>query len=283
MNVYDAINSRILELLEQGTVPWRKTWNSGSIPKNIVSKKEYRGVNVFLLSCMPYSSRYWMTFKQCQEKGGHIIKGSKSTPVIFWKWLEPKDTDSADADKTPMLRFYNVFNLSQTEGIEPPQTTETVNTFTPIEQAEQIIANMPQRPEVKHRGNQPYYSPKLDYIQINSPTTFNTPEDYYDTFFHELIHSTGHESRLARKGIMETSYYGSHAYSKEELVAECGAAFLCGHVGIEQKTVENNAAYIQGFLKLLKGDKTALVHAAALAQKASDFVLNIQHEQEEVS
>jgi len=228
MNVYDVVNSRILSLLESGTVPWRKTWNAGSsMPVNICSKNEYRGVNLFLLACSEFNSSYWMTYKQCVDKGGHVIKGSKSTPVIFWKWLDRKDADGADTDngKIPMLRFYNVFNLEQTEGITAPPTLEIVNTFTPIERAEQIIAGMPLRPEIKHGGNRASYSPSLDYVKMPVPTSFEKPEEYYSTCFHELSQATGHESRVGRKGVTETSYFGSHEYSKEELVAEMGAAF----------------------------------------------------------
>jgi len=273
--VYDVVNSRIMELLESGTVPWRKTWNAGSsMPKNIVSKKEYRGVNIFLLACSEFSSPYWMTYKQCVDKGGHIIKGSKSTPVIFWKWLEPKETDATDTGKIPMLRFYNVFNLEQTEGIEPPVTTETINTFTPIERAEQIMAGMPLLPEIKYGGGRASYSPVLDYVKLPVPTSFELPEEYYSTAFHELSHATGHESRVGRKGVTETSYFGSHEYSKEELVAEMSASFLSAHAGIENTTIENSAAYIAGWLKALKNDKALLIHAAAQAQKASDYILN---------
>lgn len=277
--VYEVVNQRIMFLLESGTVPWRKTWNAGSnMPKNICSKKNYRGVNVFLLACMPFSSPYWMTFKQCQDKGGHVIKGSKSTPVIFFQWLDKKETEATDTynGKIPMLRFYNVFNWEQTEGITAPPTTEIVNTFTPIELAEQIITGMPLRPEIKHGGNRASYSPMLDYVKMPVPTSFEKPEEYYSTCFHELSHATGHESRVGRKGVTETSYFGSHEYSKEELVAEMSASFLSAHAGIENTTIENSAAYISGWLRSLKNDKTLLIHAAALAQKASDFILNIQ-------
>lgn len=282
--VYEVVNSRIMELLESGTVPWRKTWNAGSnMPRNIVSKKEYRGVNVFLLACSEFSSPYWMTYKQCLDKGGHVIKGSKSTPVIFWKWLDRKETEATDTDavsgKIPMLRFYNVFNLEQTEGIEQQPTTETINTFTPIETAEQIIAGMPLCPEIKYGGNRASYSPMLDYVKLPVQSSFAIPEEYYSTAFHELSHATGHESRVGRKGVTESSYFGSHEYSKEELVAEMGAAFLCGHAGIEN-TLENSAAYLAGWLKALKNDKTLLIHAAALAQKAADYILNTSHQED---
>lgn len=209
-NVYDVINSRIMELLESNVVPWRKTWNAASNqPKNMVSKKGYRGINLFLLACMPYSSPYWMTFKQCQDKGGHVRKGEKSTPVIFWKWLDKLEAGGDDADtqtvngKVPMIRYYSVFNLEQTEGIEPPPTTEIINTFTPIEMADQIIAGMPYKPEIQHGGNKACYSPMLDYVKLPVPEAFESPEEYYSTAFHELAHATGHAKRVGRKGILE--------------------------------------------------------------------------------
>ncbi len=289
--VYDVINSRIIELLESGTVPWRKTWNvATNQPKNLISMKDYRGINVFMLACMPFSSQYWMTFKQCQEKGGQVKKGSKSTPVVFWKWLDRMESDSDDADaptgngKIPMLRYYNVFNLDQINGIEvPPSTEPIVNTFTPIDKAEQIVSNMPLRPEIKYGGASASYSPLLDYVKMPKPETFESAEEYYNTLFHELSHATGHQKRVGRKGITETSYFGSHNYSKEELCAECSAAFLCGHAGIEQTTIINSAAYIQGWLKSLRNDRTLLVHAAAQAQKASDYILNKGGEENDVT
>jgi antirestriction protein ArdC len=286
MNVYDVINSRIMELLEQGTIPWKKPWNAQTnYPKNLISGKKYQGVNVFMLACSEFSSPYWMTFKQCQDKGGHVIKGSKSTPVIFWKWLDRKDApiegENSTNGKIPMLRFYSVFNIEQTEGITPPPAEETHNIFDPITKAEQIIAAMPLKPDIRFEGNRAYYSPSLDYVQLPQQHTFDTIEHYYDTLFHELSHSTGHANRLGRKGVTETSYFGSHEYSREELVAQMGASFLSGHCGIEATTLENSAAYIQGWLKALKNDKTLLVQAAGQAQKVSDFILNVKPDEPE--
>lgn len=282
IKVYEVINQRIMELLEQGTIPWRKPWNAeGNMPRNLISRKEYRGINLFLLNSMPYSSPYWMTFKQAVDKGGHVIKGSKSTPVIFWKWLDRKEGDGAGSEeinskgKIPMLRHYNVFNMEQVEGIEPPPAAEaTFSTFTRIEAAQQIIAGMPLRPDIRHGGNKACYSPSLDYVRLPVPEAFQAPEEYYSTAFHELTHATGHSRRVGRKGIMEPSYFGSHEYSKEELIAEMGAAFLCGHTGIEQSTIENSASYIRGWLKTLKNDKTLLIQSAAASQKAADYILN---------
>ncbi len=276
-NVYEIVNNRIMGLLEQGTIPWRKPWNAATgMPKNLTSKKEYRGVNVFLLSCMPYSSPYWITYKQATDKGGNVRKGEKSTLVVFWKLFKTEETGDTEltGKGAPMLRYYNVFNLEQCEGIAAPPTTETINQFNPIGKAEDIVTSMPLVPELKYGGNRAFYSPVLDYIQLPNKQTFESPEEYYSTCFHELVHSTGHSNRLGRKSILEPSYFGSHEYSKEELVAEMGAAFLSGYAGIEQKTLDNSAAYIKGWLSALKGDKKLLVLAAAQAQKASDFILN---------
>jgi antirestriction protein ArdC len=219
VNVYEVINNRIIELLESNVVPWRKSWHvgGGNAPINYVSKKDYRGINVFLLACMPYSSPYWMTYKQVSDKGGHVIKGSKSCPIIFWKWLDKKDAGGDDADtvtvngKIPMLRYYNVFNMEQVEGIEPPPAPEVIpQSFTPIQLAEQIIAAMPLRPEIKYGRYQPAYHPLLDYVSMPVREAFESPEELYSTSFHELIHSVGHAKRLGRKGILEPSYFGSH-------------------------------------------------------------------------
>lgn len=274
--VYDVINNRIMELLQQGTIPWRKPWNAQSnYPKNLISGKRYQGVNVFLLACQEYSSPWFLTFKQCQDKGGHVIKGSKSCPVIFWKWLDKidSDDDTNTTAKIPLLRYYSVFNIEQTT-LTSTEPEETHNVFDPITKAEEIIANMPLRPDIKYGGNRAYYSPSLDYVQLSHQHTFDTIEHYYNTLFHELSHSTGHEKRVGRVGVTQTNYFGSHEYSKEELCAEMSAAFLSSFAGIENTTIKNSAAYIQGWLKALKNDKTLLIQAAAMAQKASDYILN---------
>lgn len=288
MNVYEIINQRIIELLEKGTIPWRKPWNAeANMPKNLKSKKEYRGINIFLLNSMPYGSPYWLSFKQVKEKGGHIRKGEKSTPVIFWKWLDRKNgEDSEEADgngKIPMLRYYSVFNVEQCEGFKIPEPEDVQKVFNPIEKADEVIQTMPLLPDIRHGGNKASYRPSSDTVTLPPKHTFKSPEEYYSTCFHELTHATGHIKRLGRKSILETSYFGSHEYSKEELVAEMGAAFLCGYSSIEQRTLGNSAAYIQGWLKVLKDDRRLLVHAAAQAQKAADYILDRKEGEEQLA
>ena len=281
MNIFEQVTARIMELLEAGTVPWKKPWSSTGGARNLVSNKPYRGINQFLLNSSPYSSPYWLTFNQARQKGGSVNKGEKSTPVVFWKWLDrkavPDEDDNSASSKIPLLRYYNVFNLDQIDGITAPVEEQPVNPFSPIEQAELIIRNMPQRPYILYGGDRACYSPMLDSVKLPNREAFKSPEEYYSTAFHELAHSSGHSSRLSRKGVVEPSYFGSHDYSQEELVAEFGASMLCGFAGIEHQTIENSAAYIQGWLKVLKNDQKLAIMAAGQAQRAADFILNVQH------
>jgi antirestriction protein ArdC len=266
--VYEIITERIIEELEKGTAPWHKPWASGEMPKSLISKKEYRGLNIFLLNSRGFTSPYFLSFKQCKEKGGSIRSGEKGTPVIFWKWLEKEDEDG-NPKKYPLLRYYTVFNVSQCESIEDPFTESTRNDFTPIDECERIVDGMPLKPEIKLNGVGACYSPIKDMVYMPLREQFDNPEYFYSTLFHELTHSTGHESRLNRD---VKNGFGSEKYSKEELIAEMGASFLCGISGIENKTVDNSASYINSWLSRLKKDKKLVVLAGANAQKAVDFI-----------
>ena len=273
------------QLLEKGVVPWQRPWRGGGqMPRNLISKKEYRGVNVFLLHAMMYESPFWLTFNQAREVGGNVRKGERACPVVFWKWLE-KDSLGAPSgkEKIPFLRYYSVFNVAQCEDIPKgkiPVPNGGERSHNPIVEAEQIVVAMPKKPEIRHGGSRACYSPAMDRVDMPRPESFLGPQDYYSVLFHELTHATGHESRLNRKGVGgsegEWSAFGSTPYAREELVAEMGAAFLSGHAGIGECTIDNSAAYVQAWLERLKGDTRLVVQAAAQAQKAADFILGRQ-------
>ena len=281
--VYQMVTDRIVSLLEQGTPPWRRTWSgsTGTTPRNLASKRAYRGINSLLLSSMGYSSDYWMTYKQASERNGQVRKGEKGMSVIFWKQLDIVDSNSGEEKKIPFLRYSTVFNLDQIDGIEAPDAPVQNINFSPIQRAEEIVICMQNQPTIVHEESRAFYRPFTDTVNMPKPNLFHKTEYYYSTLFHELVHSTGHKDRLARPGIMERTSFGSNDYSKEELVAEMGAAFLCAQIGIDQHTIEDSAAYLQNWIKVLKGNSELAVCAASAAQRAADYIINIQPEGEE--
>jgi antirestriction protein ArdC len=285
-SVYDIITERICAQLEKGVVPWHKPWRGGDLgsPRNFKSGQAYRGINVFLLSCAPYSSPYWLTYRQAVERGGMVKKGEHGFPVVFWKWLERIEKDEQGREHTrhlPLLRYYTVFNVEQCDDIETPVPASVTSDFQPIEHCDAVVAGMPQAPAITHNDGRAFYRPSTDAVSIPRPQLFTDPAEYYGTLFHELGHASGHASRLDRPGITESHYFGDCDYSKEELVAEMASAFLCGHCGIESTTLDNSAAYIGGWLKKLRDDRRLVVTAGAQAQKAADFILGRKAEQAE--
>jgi antirestriction protein ArdC len=280
-DVYQVVTDRIIHLLESGTVPWQQPWKGGNLwPQNLVSRKVYRGINLIILNATRYPTPFWLTFRQVQLLGGCVKKGERSFPVVFWKKF--KDEDDRETKCIPFLRYYSVFNVAQCEGINVPviQPVDSDSQFQPIDKCEQVVAGMPKPPTIHLNGAQACYSPPLDEISIPEPELFDSSEDYYCTLFHELIHATGHVSRLNRKEVTENRF-GSNPYCREELVAEMGSAFLCGHCEIENKTIDQSASYIQNWLQILKDDRKLVVHAAAQAQKACDFILDVEYKEEE--
>ncbi|HUN01240.1 MAG TPA: zincin-like metallopeptidase domain-containing protein [Niabella sp.] len=285
-DVYSQVTNFVLEQLEKGMIVWRKGWNSKGLPKNIITGKPYRGWNTLYLNFITlikeYASPYFLTFKQAQAKGGRIRKGEKGFRIIYWVKIEDKqgdDTDTATPEETRRLRLvprqYIVFNISQTEGIAFPEATApAAHTIDSLAACDQMVAGMPNAPEIQYKGDEAWYSPTLDLVNMPEKNLFKSTARHYSTLFHELGHSTGHASRLNRREVVNSDGFGGELYSREELTAELTAGFLCAIGGIEQETLTNSAAYIQGWLKSLKNDKTLVVKAAAQAQKAADYILN---------
>ena len=255
-DIYEAITERFIEQLKRGTVPWQKPWFA---VQNIVSRKPYRGINALLLGSTDYQSPFWISFKQALDLGGHVKKGEKSTPVIYYKILEKRDEagnmmvrEDGRPARIPFVRWANVFNLDQTEGIPAPEITTRQNVTQPHEKAAAIVENAKLCP-IHHGGFAALYSRTDDVIRIPAPTTFHSQEDYYHTLYHEMTHATGHGSRLDREGITQHAKFGSDRYSKEELVAELGAAFLSNEADIlDWFRFENSAAYLASWIRSLK-------------------------------
>ena len=282
-DVYSIVTNLIIEQLEKGVVPWHQTWTEAGLPKNLISGKQYRGINVWLLSSLNYDQNYYLTFKQAQDLGAKVKKGERSHEVIFWKWLEKQNEETKEKEKIPMLRYYRVFNISQCEGIpEEKIPKQELRLNNPIESCEKVINEMPGIPKLQHKEQQAYYNRVGDYINMPKIETFDKSEDYYGALFHELVHSTGHNKRLNRRELNESQGMRSEKYAIEELTAEMGASYLKSHAGIPIEQLENNAAYIQGWLEHLKNDKKFIVYTSSQAQKATDYILNVRNEEREL-
>lgn len=273
-DVYELVTNRVIEQLETGVIPWARPWHYGP-PANLVSRKPYRGINFILLSACEYSSRFWLTFNQAKKLGGYVRSGEQGFPVVFWKFIK-KETEELDEDgehvikKFPLIRYYMVFNVEQTTLDAPCEDFETVMDAPAA--AKRVVENCRPEPVILD-SDQAFYSGIPDVIGMPPVSSFYNESGYYETLFHELVHWTGHKSRLNREGIVEPSPFGSDRYSFEELVAELGSAMLQAHVGIEGR-LENSVGYIDHWLKVLKRDKTFIIKASSAAQKGCDFILD---------
>jgi antirestriction protein ArdC len=288
---YQLVIDNILAHLERGVVPWRCPWNrSTGRPRNFHSSREYQGINVLLLGLQQFASPWWMTFRQVQERGGKVRKGEHGSPIMKWGRHEKtlKNGDGTEEKKSAFfLRSYRVFNAVQIEGIEFPEAERwpQLDPTQRIARAEQIVERMPQPPVIKEgRTTQASYRPRTDTIQMPAFARFQSVEDYHLTLFHELIHATGHASRLNRKGVTESDGFKERVYSHEELIAEMGAAFLGMEADIVRDQHEQSASYLKSWLNAL-GDpehRRWIVLAANQAGRAADFILGRAREQHEV-
>lgn len=277
-NVYQIVTDRIIEQLENNIIPWEKPWtgtHTGAY--NRISKRPYSILNQMLLK---HDSEY-ATFKQWTELGGHIKKGEKSEVVVFWK-IQNVEEEQEDGTKVmkqlPLLRYYNVFHISQVEGVKP-LNIDNLKEHEPIEAAENVLHGYLDREGIELKnviGNEAFYSPMMDYIQLPMMEQFTRIEEYYSTAFHESVHSTMKETRCnrqeERKGKLVA--FGSEEYSKEELVAEIGSASIMNILGIETThSFRNSAGYIQSWIRVLKNDCKFIVSASSKAEKAVKYII----------
>ncbi|RKD90825.1 ArdC family protein [Mangrovibacterium diazotrophicum] len=280
-DIYEMVTNLIIERLEKGVIPWQMPWKvDNGLPQNMIHRKLYRGFNFWLLLTVAdkFGSPYFLTFNQVKELGGHILKGEKGFPVVFWKILEKEEKDGS-IDQVPFLRYYTVFNLKQTGGIDEskiPSSEAHDHDFDPIEQAEQVIECWTDCPEIRFDQSHAFYSPSGDYIGMPNPRTFFKDEQYYAVLYHECCHATGHINRTGRHEKLPDHRFNSKGYSQEELVAEMGASFLCYLTGIQNATIDNSAAYIKSWIRKFREDKKMLLIASSMAQKAVDYILEHQ-------
>ena len=291
-DIYQIVTDKIIARLEEGNIPWHKPWNVQGIARNYATGSIYRGINALLLSSNVHEHQYYLTYKQAADLGGRIRKGSKAEIVTYWNWIyvdkltgkkvssqnSPSRPDT-EVNKSAFLKYYNVFNVADVEGIDftfPVVERKTLP--DKLVACEQLIQSMPNPPRLQFGGHKAFYSPSMDFVNMPEVKHFDSSEFYYSVFFHELTHSTAHPKRLARKAEGQKNAFGSELYSKEELVAELGASFLCGFAGIHQQTLENSAGYIQNWLRVLRNDKKFLIEAASKAQQATDYILGTFHQ-----
>jgi len=250
----EIVVDRILELMEQGQIPWARPWRGDAhAPRNAVSNRSYSGVNAMLLTMAGYSSNRFLTFKQALELGGCVNKGQHGWPVIYVKMGKVEDKETGEVKETYFCKHYTLFNVSQCSNLpekfnEPVQTSD--NQVIPT--CAEIFDNMPNRPELVHGMNQASYCRGTDRIEMPNIDQFNSSEAYYDTLWHEASHATGHQSRVGRfqPGVMNK--FGSKEYGKEELLVEISCAALCHEAHIFDKVERNTTAYLQSWIKQIR-------------------------------
>ena len=271
MDIYKEVSDRIIAEMETGLIPWQKPWVASGGCVSYATGKPYSLLNQMLLG----RPGEYATFKQIQAAGGYVRKGEKAHMVVFWKWIETEDEETGEKKEIPFLRYYNVFHIDQCEGLKPKHMKPLPQTINADQKAEDIICGYLKTSGVKlnhEQGDRAFYSPSADSITLPLLAQFKEIAEYYSTAFHEMIHSTGHMSRLNR--LEKTAFFGTEAYSKEELIAEIGASALVNHAGLETaNSFRNNTAYVQNWLQVLKNDKKFIVSAAGKAEKAVDMIL----------
>jgi antirestriction protein ArdC len=239
-----------------------------------------------------YTSPWWGTYKQICQREGQVRRGEHGTLVVFWKRTERTATDEQTGEESErrgfVLRYYKVFNTEQCEpGLVVPDLPDgDLHDHEPIDAAEAIADGYFESegaPPLLFGGDRACYSPSADVVRMPQREAFESAEAFHSTLFHEITHSTGHQNRLARNDLLDFHSFGDESYSREELVAEMGAALLSGLSGIDQVTLPSSAAYLSHWIKTLKGDTRLVVTAAAQAQRAADWITGVRYEEDAIT
>lgn len=286
-NVYQIVTDRIISEMEKGIIPWHRPWFGVSTgARSYITGQPYSLINQFLIG----DEGEYITFKQAQKLGGSVKKGAKSKLVVYYQPLV-KEIETAEGEKKfiniPFLRYYNVFNIKDCEGIEPHKERKMYE-HTGIEAAEHVITdyverNKPLKLQNDKPSNRAYYSPSEDKVVLPMLGQYADVSEYYSTAFHELTHSTMPKSRCNRVSEGKIAAFGDENYSREELVAEIGSNFICNTLGINSKQSDRNSvAYLQNWIAALKSDSKMIIWAASRAEKAANYILGINPEKEEV-
>lgn len=273
-NVNQMVTDRMIEMLDKGIIPWHRPWTVDTLAVSRATGKPYSLLNQFMLD----SNSEFATFKQIQAEGGKVNKGAKSKQVVFWTQLviKEKDDDGKEIEKKiPYLKYYNVFDINDTD-LEPKRKKPLAKVAEPDEEAEKVLTNYWNTEGINvdiRQSSEAYYRPSTDTIVLPSIEQYAETAEYYSTAFHESVHSTGHPSRLDR--LNKVVCFGNEEYSKEELVAEIGACALVSMMGLEtEKSFKNSTAYVQGWRNAIAKDNKLVVSAAGKAEKAIDRIMN---------
>lgn len=277
-NVQGLVNDRFIELLDGGIVPWCSPWSNGGQPTSLISKRPFRGLNVLLLASLGYEQNLFLTSKQLESIGGSIKPGKKPHMIVFWGGEQQAESI---VPKPGKLQYYSVYNVSQCVGISEEMIESCVVQHpNGIQACEDIITKGLNLPAIRHKEPDAFYDPLEDGINMPKLKSFPHPESYYSMLFHQLTHSTGHHTRLNRMGLVQMSEYGCTRYTLEELVAEIVTNYLENLAGIPSAFVPDEE-YINSWIRQLKKDRYFIFTACAYAQKAIDFILNVQSVKEE--
>ena len=277
-DVYQRVTDAIVTAIEQGAGQYRMPWlvrqDKGFSPISISTVKPYRGINTLVLwsqsQCKGYSSALWGTYQQWQSLGGQVRKGEHGSPVVYWGTFETesKEPDETDARTRLFCKGYTVFNLEQVDGVKLPKRFDLkLSANERIARAESFFASV--GVAVRDGGNRAFYRPDTDAVYMPDFAQFPEASQYYSVLAHETTHWTSHASRCDRE---LGKRFGDSAYAMEELIAELGSAYTMATLQLELTPRADHAAYIDSWLKVLKGDKRAIFTAASQAQKAADWL-----------